>query len=111
MLRPAWIPYAIGLLNRRSASYRATFGGSAAGFNDYEELVRYEVEGPSAGAVGNGQSLARLFAALTGPVDGRRLISDGLMNAARQPQASGRDVILRMRTNWGLGFLLPGGPM
>jgi CubicO group peptidase (beta-lactamase class C family) len=111
MLKPVWIPYVLGLLNRRSASYRATFGGSAAGLNDHEELVRYDVEDPSAGAVGNGSSLARLFAAVIGPVDGRRLISDGLMNAARQPQASGRDVVLRMRTDWGLGFLLPGGPM
>jgi CubicO group peptidase (beta-lactamase class C family) len=111
LLRPVWLPYGLGLLNRRSASYRATFGGSAAGFDDRDELVRYDVEDPSAGAVGNGQSLARLFAALIGPVDGRRLISEGLMNAARQPQASGRDVVLRMRTDWGLGFLLPGGPM
>ena len=30
---------------------------------------------------------------------------------ARQPQASGYDVVLRMRTDWGLGFALPGGPM
>jgi CubicO group peptidase (beta-lactamase class C family) len=111
MLRPVWLPYVLGLLNRRSASYRATFGGSAAGFNDTEELIRYEVEDPSAGAVGNGSSLARLFAALIGPVDGRRLISESLMNSARQIQTSGRDVVLRMRTNWGLGFLLPGGPM
>jgi CubicO group peptidase (beta-lactamase class C family) len=111
LLRPAWIPYVVGLLNRQSASYRATFGGSAAGFDDKAELVRYDVEDPSAGAVGNGPSLARMFAALIGPVDGHRLISSDLMNAARQPQASGRDVVLRMRTNWGLGFLLPGGPM
>ena len=80
-------------------------------FNDAEELVRYEVEDASAGAVGNGQSLARMFAALIGEVDGRRLISTDLMNAARQPQASGRDAVLRIRTDWGLGFLLPGGPM
>jgi CubicO group peptidase (beta-lactamase class C family) len=111
MLSPVWLPYVLGLLNRRSASYRATFGGSAAGFNDTEELVRYEVEDPSAGAVGNGPSLARMFAALLGPFDGRTQISPNLMNAARQTQASGRDVVLRMRTSWGLGFLLPGGPM
>ncbi len=52
-----------------------------------------------------------MFAALIGEVDGTRLISADLMNAARQPQASGRDVILRVRTDWGLGFALPGGPM
>lgn len=111
MLSPVWLPYLLGLLNRRSAAYRATFGGSAAGFNDTGELVRYEVEDPSAGAVGNGPSLARMFAALIGSVDGHRLINTSLMNAARQTQASGRDVVLRMRTDWGLGFLLPGGPM
>jgi uncharacterized protein len=75
------------------------------------ELTRYDVEDASAGAVGNGPSLARMFAALIGEVDGTRLISADLMNAARQPQASGRDVILRVRTDWGLGFALPGGPM
>jgi hypothetical protein len=68
LLRPVWVRYGLGLLNRRSASCRATFGGSAAGFDDRDELVHYEVEDPPAGAVGNGQSLARLFAALIGPV-------------------------------------------
>jgi CubicO group peptidase (beta-lactamase class C family) len=111
MLNPIWLPYLLGVANRRSASYRATFGGTSVSFNDADELVRYEVEDASAGAVGDGPSLARMFAALIGEVDGRRLISAELMNAARQPQASGRDAVLRIRTNWGLGFLLPGGPM
>lgn len=111
MLSPVWLPYVFGLLNRRSVSSRATFGGSAAGFDDHDELVRYDVEDPSAGAVGTGPSLARMFAALVGEVDGHRLLSPELMNAARQPQASGRDAVLRMRTDWGLGFALPGGPM
>jgi len=111
MLNPVWLPYVLGLVNRRSASYRATFGGSAAGFDDHDELVRYDVEDPSAGAVGTGPALARMFAALINEVDGRRLISPGLMNAVRQTQASGRDEVLRMRTDWGLGFARPGGPM
>ncbi|HMI35326.1 MAG TPA: serine hydrolase domain-containing protein, partial [Propionibacteriaceae bacterium] len=111
MLNPVWFRYALGVANRRSASYRATFGGTSVSYDDAEELTRYEVEDASAGAVGNGPSLARMFAALIGEVDGRRLISADLMNAARQPQASGRDVVLRVRTDWGLGFALPGGPM
>ena len=111
MLNPVWLPYVLGVANRRSASYRATFGGTSVSFDDAEELVRYEVEDASAGAVGNGPSLARMFASLIGEVDGRRLISAELMNAARQAQASGRDAVLRIRTDWGLGFLLPGGPM
>lgn len=111
LLNSMWLPYALGVLDRRSVSYHATFGGSAAGFDDHEELVRYEVEDASAGAVGNGVALARFFASFIGEVDGRRLISPALMNAVRQPQASGRDEVLRMRTDWGLGFQLPGGPM
>jgi CubicO group peptidase (beta-lactamase class C family) len=111
MLNPVWLRYLLGVANRRSASYRATFGGTSVSFDDHEELVRYEVEDASSGALGNGPSLARMFAALIGEVDGRRLISADLMNAARQPQASGYDVVLRMRTDWGLGFALPGGPM
>ncbi len=111
MLNPVWFRYALGVANRRSASYRATFGGTSVSYDDIEELVRYDVEDASAGAVGNGPSLARMFAALIGEVDGTRLIGADLMNAARQPQASGRDVVLRVRTDWGLGFALPSGPM
>jgi CubicO group peptidase (beta-lactamase class C family) len=111
LLNPTWLPYALGVLDRRSVSYHATFGGSAAGFDDHDELVRYDVEDASAGGVGSGLALARLFAALIGPVGGRRIVSAELMNAARQPQAIGRDEVLRMRTGWSLGFQLPGGPM
>ena len=101
----------VRLLCKKSLTYRATFGGSAAGFNDTAELTRYEVEDPSAGGVGTGPALARLFAALGGPVGGTRLVSADLMNRARISHASGRDQVLRMRTDWGLGFALPGGPM
>jgi CubicO group peptidase (beta-lactamase class C family) len=111
MLNPVWFRFALGIATRRSASYRATFGGTSVSYDDAGELVRYDVEDASAGAVGNGPSLARMFAALIGEVDGTRLISTDLMNAARQPQASGRDVVLRVRTDFGLGFALPGGPM
>jgi CubicO group peptidase (beta-lactamase class C family) len=111
MLNLVWFRFALGVANRRSASYRATFGGTSVSYDDAEELVRYDVEDASAGALGNGPSLARMFAALIGEVDGTRLISADLMNAARQPQAGGRDVVLRVRTDWGLGFALPGGPM
>ena len=111
LLTPMWFPYSVRLLCKKSLTYRATFGGSAAGFNSTAELTRYEVEDPSAGGVGTGPALARLFAALGGPVGGTRLVSADLMNRARISHASGRDQVLRMRTDWGLGFALQGGPM
>ena len=51
LLHPRWLPYSIQLLNNRSLAYRASFGGSAAGFDDSRELTRYDVEDPSGGAV------------------------------------------------------------
>lgn len=110
MLSPAWLGFVLTLARRSSVTYRATFGGSSASFDDREELRRYDVEDPSAGGLGNGVSLARLFAALIGEVDGIRLIRQALMEEARRPHASGHDEVLRMRTDWGLGFALPGGP-
>lgn len=111
LLNRVWLPYALSMINRRSVGYRATFGGTAVGVDDAAELLRFDVEDASAGAVANGLGLARMFAALIGEVDGLRLISAELMNTARQTQASGRDAVLQMRTDWGLGFVLPGGPM
>ena len=111
ILNPIWLPYALSMINRRSVGYRATFGGTAVSFDDRNELLRFDVEDASAGAVGNGAGLARMFAALMGEVDGHRLLGAELMNAVRQIQASGPDAVLRMRTDWGLGFALPGGPL
>jgi CubicO group peptidase (beta-lactamase class C family) len=111
LVNPVWLGYALALVNRRSVAYHATFGGTVVSFDDEAELQRFEVEDASAGAVGSGPGLARMFAALIGEVDGRRLISPDLMERVRRPQASGRDAVLGLRTDWGLGFGLPGGPL
>jgi CubicO group peptidase (beta-lactamase class C family) len=108
---PVWLRYALSLVDRRSVAYHATFGGTAVSFDDEAELQRFEVEDASAGAVGSGPGLARMFAALIGEVDGRRLIGAELVDRVRRPQASGRDAVLGLRTDWGLGFALPGGPL
>ncbi|MGP3756031.1 serine hydrolase domain-containing protein [Streptomyces sp. IBSNAI001] len=69
---------------------------------------------PGAGAIGNARSLARLHAALIGPVDGVRLLSSRTVDLARAPQTDhlpppaplhrfdGPD-----RSRFGLGFELP----
>ncbi|MFE4212549.1 serine hydrolase domain-containing protein [Streptomyces sp. NPDC056844] len=69
---------------------------------------------PGAGAIGNARSLARLHAALIGPVDGVRLLSSRTVDRARAPQTDhlpqpaplhrfdGPD-----RSRFGLGFELP----
>ncbi|MEU8362649.1 serine hydrolase domain-containing protein [Nonomuraea sp. NPDC048882] len=61
--------------------------------------------------VASAPSLARYYAALAGEVDGVRLLSPQLVDQVRRSYGDGIDEILRVRTSWGLGFALPGGPM
>ena len=62
-------------------------------------------------AFGNGicdaRSLARLYAACVGAVDGVRLLSDEQLEAAIAEQANGPDQVLRYPARWASGFMLP----
>ncbi|MEV0995125.1 serine hydrolase domain-containing protein [Nonomuraea sp. NPDC050202] len=93
-----------------SLSYRALYGSVALGWDAANERRTYEVESPSMDGVASAHSLARYFAALTGPVDGVRLLGPDLLDRVRTPQADGIDQVLRVRTAWGIGFAVPGGP-
>jgi CubicO group peptidase (beta-lactamase class C family) len=60
---------------------------------------------PSSGGISDARSLARLYAACVGDVDGAaRLLSPPTVAAASQVQASGPDAILLVPSAWGLGF-------
>lgn len=60
---------------------------------------------PSSGGIGDARSLARLYAACVGDVDGAaRVLSPTTVAAASQPQVSGTDAILAVPSAWGLGF-------
>jgi CubicO group peptidase (beta-lactamase class C family) len=71
---------------------------------------------PSANGIANARSLARMFAAMIGRVDGVRCLSARAMNVARREQWRGPDVVMGVENALGLGFLLPtdwcplGGP-
>jgi CubicO group peptidase (beta-lactamase class C family) len=94
-----------------SLTYRATFASIAVDFDASNDPRFALAESPSADGTGTAAALAKLFALLIGDVDGRRLLSSTVVDAARRPHASGADQILCLRTDWGLGFMLPGGPM
>ncbi|MGW3352720.1 serine hydrolase domain-containing protein [Nonomuraea rubra] len=93
-----------------SLSYRALYGSVAIGWDAANERRTYEVESPSMDGVASAHSLARYFAALIGPVGGVRLLGPDLLDRVRTPQADGLDQVLRVRTAWGIGFAVPGGP-
>ncbi|MFG1682883.1 serine hydrolase domain-containing protein [Nonomuraea sp. NPDC049269] len=77
-------------------------------FNDPAFLALGE---PSMSGVASASALAWLYASLIGEVDGHRLIDPGLLRAAVQTESQGHDRVMLMDTRFGLGFMLPGGPL
>lgn len=77
-------------------------------FNDPAFLAVGE---PSISGVASASALAWLYASLIGEVDGHRLIDPRSLDAAVHEQSQGCDQVMLMNTRFGLGFMLPGGPL
>jgi CubicO group peptidase (beta-lactamase class C family) len=67
----------------------------------------WELEIPSALVFSNARSLAKLYAACIGEVDGTRLLSPDQLARASCAASSGPDRVLIYPTSFGLGFMLP----
>lgn len=111
MRDPAFAEYTKAISDPSSLLHRTTFGNLSIGFDDKPRPEDYAAEDPSASAFGNAAGLARMFAATIGEVDGHRILRADTVEMARHVEASGPDRVLCMHTAWGLGFMLPGGPM
>jgi CubicO group peptidase (beta-lactamase class C family) len=61
---------------------------------------------PAANGVTNARSLAKMYAACVGEVDGVRLLDEATLERATTERSSGRDRVLVMPTRFGLGFML-----
>lgn len=61
---------------------------------------------PAANGVTNARSLAKMYAACVGEVDGIRLLDADTIEQATAERSSGRDRVLVMPTRFGLGFML-----
>lgn len=64
-------------------------------------------EVPAANGVSNARSLARLYAAFIGEVDGVRLLDAAAVEAARREQAAGVDRVVGYYRRYATGFMLP----
>lgn len=74
------------------------------------DVNRVEVQAaelPAANGIASAQSLAKMFAAMIGPIDGVRLLSWEAMNRARRERWRGLDLVMGVENALGLGFLLP----
>lgn len=82
-----------------------------SGLFGYDEMWnRPEVlaaEMPSSNGVGDARSLARLYAATVGEVDGLRVLAPETVASARAVQSEGPDKVILVPTRFGLGFSLP----
>lgn len=78
----------------------------------YNSPSTWRAEIPAANGICDARSLARMYAACVGEIDGVRLLSDEQVARAIEPQTSGSDsVLMEMDLQYGLGFMLPSSLM
>jgi CubicO group peptidase (beta-lactamase class C family) len=103
------LPSIVDLLGAESLTARVMNGPS--GLFAYDDMWnRPEIlaaEMPSSNGVGTARALARLYAAMVGEVDGRRILRADTVERARAVQSEGADRVLLLPTRFGLGFMLP----
>jgi CubicO group peptidase (beta-lactamase class C family) len=72
----------------------------------YNERAFHAAEVPAANGITNARSLARLYAACIGEVDGVRLLEPQTLAAATRVQSAGEDLVLGYETRYATGFQL-----
>ncbi|GAA1996681.1 serine hydrolase domain-containing protein [Microbacterium pumilum] len=81
-------------------------------FSDADEVrAHYSAERPGIGAITDARALASMYAALLGPVDGVRLVSDETMRLATEPRTDDVETLIESGTagpdiRFGLGYQL-----
>ncbi|MFC9434057.1 serine hydrolase domain-containing protein [Nocardia sp. NPDC057030] len=83
---------------------------------DFNSPAVQAAEIPASNGIGTARGLARLYAALVGEVDGKRLLTPETLTAATREQTSGLDRVIMLPDRYATGFMLPiadltlGGP-
>lgn len=93
-----------------SLTYRALYGSQRIGWEDATDPKYSLVEAPSTDGTASGAGMAKLYAATIGEVDGVRLFGPELAAEAGTVHSTGRDAVLNIHTDFGLGFMVGGGP-
>jgi len=83
-------------------------GGAFSDFSLFNSRQIRAAEIPAANGVTDARSLARLYAATVGEVDGVRILSPEQVKAATAQRTSGPNIVLMdMDIQFGLGFMVP----
>lgn len=80
-------------------------GGAFTDWSKWNDPQLWKAELGAANGITNARSLAKMYAATVGEVDGVRLLSDETVQRAIQPQTSGPDAVLVFEIPFGLGFM------
>jgi len=89
-----------------SLSNRA-FSVTAPTAIDFNSPEVQAAELPSSNGVGTARSLARMYAAVIGEVDGVRLLRPETVATATKEQASGADQVMVVPSRFSVGYMLP----
>lgn len=85
-------------------------GGALADQDIWNTRAMHAAEVPAANGICDARSLARMYAACVGEVDGTRLLTPEQLKAAIAPRTQGPNFILMdMEVEFGLGFMLNEG--
>ncbi len=76
--------------------------------NAFNTRAVHATEMPAANGITTARSLARMYAATVGPVDGIRLVGDDTVAAASAEAVNGPDAVLVFPSQFGMGFMLDG---
>ncbi|MER7518610.1 serine hydrolase domain-containing protein [Streptomyces sp. NPDC126499] len=93
------------LADPASFAFRALMNPDVSEVEHDPVYLRAEV--PAANGVADARSLARLYAAFIGEVDGIRLLDPEAVDAARREQAAGTDRVVGYYRRYATGFMLP----
>jgi len=98
-------PFTMMLFDPESVAHKAFFvpNGLFGSMNDPEA---WAAQLPAANGMATARSLARMYAACLGEIDGVRLLAPETVREASAEQAGGRDAVLQIESRFGLGFQL-----
>jgi CubicO group peptidase (beta-lactamase class C family) len=107
-----------GVFGRDSMLVKAlTAGGAFTGDGIFNSRAVHAAEIPAAGGISDARSVARMYAACIGEVDGIRLLDPERVRDASTQRTQGPDLVLmNLDLQFGLGFMVPssivqlGGP-
>jgi CubicO group peptidase (beta-lactamase class C family) len=95
-----------GTVGFKALTMNGALMGLGPGPNPFNTRPVHATEMPAANGITNARSLARMYAAMVGDVDGIRLVGDEVMRVMSSEAVNGPDAALVAPTRFGMGFML-----